>query len=56
MKAKGKGYNGKELRQYRGFPKDRNNSGIDGFGREETRFLKDQANKVLEQKLKESKG
>lgn len=55
MKAKGKGHDEKELRQYHRSPKDRNNSGIHGFGREETRFLKDQENKVLEQKLKESK-
>lgn len=41
-KAKGKGHDEKELRQYHSLPKDRNNSGTHGFGREETRFLKDQ--------------
>lgn len=56
MKEKGKGHDGKELRQYQGFPKDWNNKGIDGFTREEIRFLKDRENKVLKQKLKKSKG
>jgi len=56
MKAKGKGHNGKELREQQGFPKDGNNRGADSFRREETRFLKDQENQVLEQRSKESKG
>lgn len=56
MKANGKGNDGEEIRQYHGFPKDWNNSGTDMFGRDEKRFLKDQENKVLPQKLKESKG
>lgn len=56
MKANGKGNDGEELRQYHGFPKDWNNSGIDVFERDEKRFMKDQEKKVLAQKLKESKG
>lgn len=43
-------------RTNQGFPKDWNNKGIDGFTREEIRFLKDRENKVLKQKLKKSKG
>lgn len=45
MKAKHKRHDGKQATQHHGFPKDCNNSGIDGFRREETRFLKDQENK-----------
>lgn len=56
MKAKCKRHDGKHATQYHGFPKDCNNSGIDGFRGEETRFLKDQENKVLKQKVKETKG
>lgn len=46
MKAKGKGHDGKELRQCYGFPRDWNNSDIDGSGRQETSFPYDQDNKV----------
>lgn len=56
VKTKGKGRDRKELRQYHGFPKDCNNSVMDGFRRDESRLLKDQENKVLEQKFKKSKG
>lgn len=55
-KAKGKRHDEKQSTQYHSFPKDCNNSGIEGFRREETRFLRDQENKVLEQKVKETKG
>lgn len=55
-KARGKRHDGEQVTQYHGFPKDCNHSGTAEFRGEETRFPKDQENKVLEQKVKETKG
>lgn len=55
VRARGKGHNGKELRQYHRSHKDWSNGDVDGLGREATIFLMDQENRVLEQKSTESK-